>query len=91
MTALEQYAEDMQKRMSSNQLEMKHYFIKLAKALNEDLKAIKAPEKERPKVSNDLSSFYSKIPLAEITNVMRKGATWRYYDHNGTLEITKIK
>lgn len=88
MTALEQYAEDMQKSMSSNQLEMKHYFIKLAKALNEDLKALNTTKKEDTKESG---TIFFETPLGTLNKRILLNQTWKYYDGNGILLITKIK
>lgn len=79
MTALEQYIEDMRKNMSSNQLEMKEYFIRLAKAIDADLKA--------KEVNN---SLLDHIPLSSLLKCMKDFGKFKYRGKEGILIITKV-
>lgn len=99
MTELEKYVEDMRKNMSSNQLEMKEYFIQLAKALDADLKAreIEELQKEGEKQLKfkfspieSSNSLLDHIPLSMLLKSMKDFSIFRYKGDEGVLEVKKF-
>lgn len=89
MTELEKYVEDMRKNMSSNQLEMKEYFIKLAQALNADLQAKEfintTVEKEKKHVF-----IMEDITLSSVYKIMVARRSMIYKTTGGKLLIHKF-
>jgi len=84
MTALEQYIEDMRKNMSSNQLEMKEYFIQLAKALDADLKGKKEPD------NSYIQGVLPDTALKTVCELLELNHEIIYADIHGALRIQKI-